>query len=202
MANFDKLLGTVQRAERFNPDQEQSNLFKKRSEEAAERRANEKRGAEAKETAIQALGRIKGMLEAGDRSDEALALLLIDAVEAFEAIAADERVSKTADKAISLLQGYALFGQPEDTEKEILHLQSELEALKASRELEDVEGRRRIDWAIRTLERRLESLIRSLPGIQKTIAALAKDESPAPIICRVEKKKGIKSESIKVTIID
>ena len=202
MANFDKLLGTVQRAESFNPDQEQQNFFEKQAEEAAERRANEKRGAEAKETAIQALGRIKGMLEAGDRSDEALALLLIDAVEAFEAIAADERVSKTADKAISLLQGFSFFDHPKDAEAEILHLQSELEALKASRELEDVEGRRRIDWAIRTLERRLESLIRSLPGIQKTIAALAKDESPAPIICRVEKKKGIKSESIKVTVID
>ena len=202
MADLKNLLGTVERAERFNPDQEQSNLFKKRSEEAAERRANEKRGAEAKETAIHAIGRIKRGLEAGKRSDQALALLLIDAVEALEAIAADERASKPADKAISLLQGFSFFDHPKDAEAEILHLQSKLEALKASRELEDVEGRRRIDWAIRTLERRLESLIRSLPGIQKTIAALAKDESPAPIICRIEKKKGIKSESIKVTIID
>ena len=202
MANFDKLLGTVQRAESFNPDQEQSNLFEKRAEEAAERRANERRGAEAKETAIQALGRIKGMLEAGDRSDEALALLLIDAVEAFEAIAADERVSKTADKAISLLQGYALFGQPEDTEKEILRLQSELEALRASRELEDLEGRKRIEWAIRAYERRLESLLHSLPAMKKHLAAMARATDPKPILCRVEKKKGIKSESIKVTIID
>lgn len=201
MANFDKLLGTVQRAESFNPDQEQQNFFEKQAEEAAERRANEKRGAEAKETAIQALGRIKGMLEAGDRSDEALALLLIDAVEAFEAIA-DERVSKTADKAISLLQGYALFGQPEDTEKEILRLQSELEALRASRELEDLEGRKRIEWAIRACERRLESLLHSLPAMKKHLAAMARATDPKPILCRVEKKKGIKSESIKVTIID
>ena len=202
MANFDKLLGTVQRAESFNPDQEQQNFFEKQAEEAAERRANEKRGAEAKETAIQALGRIKGMLEAGDRSDEALALLLIDAVEAFEAIAADERVSKTADKAISLLQGYALFGQPEDTEKEILLLQSKLEALRASRELEDLEGRKRIEWAIRAYERRLESLLHSLPVMKKHLAAMARATDPKPILCRVEKKKGIKSESIKVTVID
>lgn len=202
MANFDKLLGTVQRAERFNPDQEQSNLFKKRSEEAAERRANEKRGAEAKETAIQALGRIKGMLEAGDRSDEALALLLIDAVEALEAIAADERASKPADKAISLLQGFSFFDHPKDAEAEILHLQSELEALKASRELEDVEGRKRIEWAIRACERRLESLLHSLPAMKKHLAAMARATDPKPILCRVEKKKGIKSESIKVTIID
>lgn len=202
MADLKNLLGTVQRAESFNPDQEQQNFFEKQAEEAAERRANEKRGAEAKETAIQALGRIKGMLEAGDRSDEALALLLIDAVEAFEAIAADERASKTADKAISLLQGYALFGQPEDTEKEILRLQSELEALRASRELEDLEGRKRIEWAIRACERRLESLLHSLPAMKKHLAAMARATDPKPILCRVEKKKGIKSESIKVTIID
>ena len=202
MADLKNLLGTVERAERFNPDQEQSNLFKKRSEEAAERRANEKRGAEAKETAIHAIGRIKRGLEAGKRSDQALALLLIDAVEALEAIAADERASKPADKAISLLQGYALFGQPEDTEKEILRLQSELEALRASRELEDLEGRKRIEWAIRAYERRLESLLHSLPAMKKHLAAMARATDPKPILCRVEKKKGIKSESIKVTIID
>ena len=202
MADLKNLLGTVQRAESFNPDQEQQNFFEKQAEEAAERRANEKRGAEAKETAIQALGRIKRGLEVGNGSDQALAFLLISAVEALEAIAADERASKPADKAISLLQGFSFFDHPENAEAEILHLQSELEALKASRELEDVEGRRRIDWAIRALERRLESLIRSLPGIQKTIAALAKDENPAPILCRIEKKKGVKSENVKVTVID
>ena len=202
MADLKNLLGTVERAERFNPDQEQSNLFKKRSEEAAERRANEKRGAEAKETAIHAIGRIKRGLEAGKRSDQALALLLIDAVEALEAIAADERASKPADKAISLLQGFSFFDHPKDAEAEILHLQSKLEALKASRELEDVEGRKRIEWAIRAYERRLESLLHSLPVMKKHLAAMARATDPKPILCRVEKKKGIKSESIKVTIID
>ncbi len=58
MADLKNLLGTVQRAESFNPDQEQQNFFEKQAEEAAERRANEKRGAEAKETAIQPAGRV------------------------------------------------------------------------------------------------------------------------------------------------
>lgn len=202
MADLSALLGTVSREDQFKPDAEQENLHETMLEETARRQANERRGEEAERIAQSALGKIKKTLEAGDRSDQALSQLLIHAVEALEAIAGNEKAKKAADKSISLLQEWALLADPVNVEREIMRIQSELERMKASREMEDPERLKQLDWAIRAKERRLEALLHSLPAVKKIVIGMAKTDNTAPILCRIEKKKGVKSEFIKVTVID